>query len=113
MISNNNFIVFENQTDITLPASNKLTAGGGYVYEHLKTTRYNGDRNNSIAYGFVQNEWKPKENFNLIGGLRYDHNKAYASRISPKLAARYSPSGKLKLTASYGAGFKAPDFRQL
>jgi outer membrane receptor for ferrienterochelin and colicins len=107
------FYRFENQTDISLPASNKLTAGGGYVYEHLKTTRYDGERTNGIAYGFVQNEWKPKENFNLIGGLRYDHNKAYASRISPKLAARYSPSGKLKLTASYGAGFKAPDFRQL
>jgi outer membrane receptor for ferrienterochelin and colicins len=107
------FYRFENQTDISLPASNKLTAGGGYVYEHLKTTRYDGERTNGIAYGFVQNEWKPKENFNLIGGLRYDHNQAYASRLSPKLAARYSPSGKLKLTASYGAGFKAPDYRQL
>ena len=107
------FYRFENQTDISLPAGNKLTAGGGYVYEHLNTTRYEGSRNNAIAYGFLQNEWKPTENFNLIGGLRYDHNKAYASRFSPKLAARYSPSERLKLTASYGAGFKAPDFRQL
>lgn len=107
------FYRFENQTDISLPANNKLTAGGGYVYEHLKTTRYEGERSNGIAYAFLQNEWKPRENFNLIGGLRYDHNQAYASRVSPKLAARYSPSDKLKLTASYGAGFKAPDYRQL
>lgn len=107
------FYRFENQTDINLPASNKLTAGGGYVYEHLQTTRYEGERSNGIAYAFLQNEWKPTENFNLIGGLRYDHNQAYASRLSPKLAARYSPSEKLKLMASYGAGFKAPDFRQL
>jgi outer membrane receptor for ferrienterochelin and colicins len=107
------FYRFENQTDISLPASNKLTAGGGYVYEHLRTTRYEGERSNGIAYAFLQNEWKPAENFNLIGGLRYDHNQAYASRLSPKLAARYSPSNKLKLMASYGAGFKAPDFRQL
>jgi outer membrane receptor for ferrienterochelin and colicins len=103
----------ENQTDINLPGSNKLTAGGGYVYEHLLTTRYEGERSNGIAYAFLQNEWKPTENFNLIGGLRYDHNQAYASRLSPKLAARFSPSQKLKLMASYGAGFKAPDFRQL
>ncbi len=107
------FYRFENQTDINLPASNKLTAGGGYVYEHLQTTRYEGERSNGIAYAFLQNEWKPTENFNLIGGLRYDHNQAYASRLSPKLAVRYSPSEKLKLMASYGAGFKAPDFRQL
>lgn len=107
------FYRFENQTDINLPASNKLTAGGGYVYEHLQTTRYEGQRSNGIAYAFLQNEWKPTDNFNLIGGLRYDHNEAYASRFSPKLAARFSPSNKLKLMASYGAGFKAPDFRQL
>jgi outer membrane receptor for ferrienterochelin and colicins len=107
------FYRLENQTDINLPGSNKLTAGGGYVYEHLLTTRYEGERSNGIAYAFLQNEWKPTENFNLIGGLRYDHNQAYASRLSPKLAARFSPSQKLKLMASYGAGFKAPDFRQL
>jgi outer membrane receptor for ferrienterochelin and colicins len=107
------FYRFENQTDINLPENNKLTAGGGYVYEHLQTTRYEGERSNGIAYAFLQNEWKPTENFNLIGGLRYDHNQAYASRLSPKLAARFSPSKKFKLMASYGAGFKAPDFRQL
>ena len=107
------FYRLENQTDINLSGSNKLTAGGGYVYEHLLTSRYEGERSNGIAYAFLQNEWKPTENFNLIGGLRYDHNEAYSSRVSPKLAARFSPSKKLKLMASYGAGFKAPDFRQL
>ncbi|HSK13441.1 MAG TPA: TonB-dependent receptor [Phnomibacter sp.] len=107
------FYRVENQTDISLPQHNKLTAGGGYVYEHLNTTRYEGARTNSIAYAFLQNEWKPRENLNLIGGIRYDHNEAYASRFSPKLAVRYSPSERLKLTASYGAGFKAPDLRQL
>jgi outer membrane receptor for ferrienterochelin and colicins len=107
------FYRIENQTDISLPANNKLTAGGGYVYEQLNTTRYEGMRNNGILYGFLQNEWTPNEKFNIIGGLRYDRNEAYASRMSPKLAMRYSPNDRLKFTASYGAGFKAPDFRQL
>lgn len=107
------FYRVENQTDISLPAHNKLTAGGGYVYEQLNTTRYEGMRSNGILYGFLQHEWTPSEKFNLIGGVRYDHNQAYASRFSPKLALRYSPSARVKLTASYGAGFKAPDFRQL
>jgi outer membrane receptor for ferrienterochelin and colicins len=107
------FYRIENQTDFSLPQNNKLTAGGGVVYEQLNTSRYEGMRSNTIAYGFLQNEWMPHESFNLIAGLRYDHNQAYASRFSPKLAARFSPNQKLKLTASYGAGFKAPDFRQL
>lgn len=107
------FYRIENQTDIALPGNNKLTAGGGFVYEQLNTSRYEGIRSNNIGYAFLQNEWMPKDNLNIIAGLRYDHNQAYASRFSPKLATRYSPSDKLKLTASYGAGFKAPDFRQL
>jgi outer membrane receptor for ferrienterochelin and colicins len=107
------FYRIENQTDISLPENNKLTAGGGYVYEQLNTSRYEGMRNNGILYGFLQNEWTPADNFNIIGGLRYDRNEAYASRFSPKLAIRYSPTERLKFTASYGAGFKAPDFRQL
>ncbi len=110
---NQQFYRIENQTDIKLPANNTLTAGGGFVYEHLNTSRYAGERQNTIAYAFAQNEWKPTSQLNIIGGLRYDNNQAYASRLSPKLAVRFSPSDRLKLTASYGAGFKAPDFRQL
>ncbi|HMP93704.1 MAG TPA: TonB-dependent receptor, partial [Phnomibacter sp.] len=107
------FYRIENQTDLKLPANNQLSAGGGFVYERLNTTRYAGIRTNSIAYAFLQNEWQPNTHWNIIGGLRYDANQQYASRLSPKLALRYSPHQKLKLTASYGAGFKAPDFRQL
>jgi outer membrane receptor for ferrienterochelin and colicins len=110
---NQQFLRLENQTDIKTSTTNTLTAGGGYVWERLNTTRYAGIRTNGIGYAFVQNEWKPRSNLNIIGGLRYDANQQYASRLSPKLAVRYSPNHKLKLTASYGAGFKAPDFRQL
>ena len=103
----------ENQTDIQLPAKNTLSFGGGFIFERLNTNRYEGIRTNNIGYGFLQNEWRPTENLNLIGGLRYDANQQYASRLSPKLALRFSPTKTLKLTASYGAGFKAPDYRQL
>lgn len=107
------FFRIENQTNITLPANNTLSVGGGFVREILNTNRYEGERTNNIAYGFVQNEWQPTAQWNIIGGLRYDANEDYASRLSPKLAVRYSPNNRLKFTASYGAGFRAPDYRQL
>jgi outer membrane receptor for ferrienterochelin and colicins len=103
----------ENQTDVQLPARNTLSVGGGFVFERLNTSRYEGIRTNHIGYGFLQNEWRPANHLNVIAGLRYDANQQYASRISPKLALRFSPSKALKLTASFGAGFKAPDYRQL
>lgn len=103
----------ENQTDIHLPAKNFLSVGAGLVAEKLNTTRYAGKRSNDIRYAFIQDEWRANEKITLIGGLRYDDNSAYQSRLSPKLAGQYKINDKLRINASYGAGFKAPDFRQL
>ena len=103
----------ENQTDWKWQKNNYLSIGGGLVAEKLNTTRYTGKRSNDIRYVFLQNEWKTNEKLTLIGGLRYDDNTAYQSKLSPKLAAQYKLNSKLRINASYGAGFKAPDFRQL
>ena len=103
----------ENQTDINLPANNFLSVGAGIATERLNTTRYAGKRSNDIRYAFIQDEWRPTEKLTFIGGLRYDDNTAYQSRLSPKLAGQYKINDKLRINASYGAGFKAPDFRQL
>jgi outer membrane receptor for ferrienterochelin and colicins len=107
------FYRVENQTDFNLPAKNFLSVGAGLVAEKLNTTRYAGKRSNDIRYAFIQDEWRASEKFTLIGGLRYDDNTAYQSRLSPKLAGLYKINDKLRINASYGAGFKAPDFRQL
>jgi outer membrane receptor for ferrienterochelin and colicins len=107
------FYRVEDQTDIKWESHNQLSAGGGIVAERLKTTRYSGKRGNDIKYLFLQNEWKPVEQLTVIGGIRYDDNSAYKSRLSPKLATQYKFSDKFRVNASYGAGFKAPDFRQL
>jgi outer membrane receptor for ferrienterochelin and colicins len=103
----------ENQTDWKWQKNNYLSIGGGVVAEKLNTTRYAGKRSNDVRYVFLQNEWKTNDKFTIIGGLRYDDNTAYQSKLSPKLAAQYKINSKLRVNASYGAGFKAPDFRQL
>jgi outer membrane receptor for ferrienterochelin and colicins len=103
----------ENQTDINLPARNFLSVGAGVIKESLNTTRYAGPRSNDILYAFLQDEWRAAENLTFIGGLRYDDNSAYQSRLSPKLAGQFKINDKLRINASYGAGFKAPDFRQM
>lgn len=113
---NHQFARAENQTDFTLKNNITLTAGAGITEEGVKSTRYDNSstrRNNTIAYGFTQAEWLPTQKISIIGGIRYDDNKLFASAFSPKLAAAYHVSNKVKITASYGRGFKAPDFRQL
>jgi len=106
------FFRVENQTDWQWQKNNYLSIGGGLVEERLNTTRYAGKRSNNVRYGFIQDEWK-NDKLTVIGGLRYDNNTAYKSKLSPKLAAQYKLNNKFRINASYGAGFKAPDFRQL
>jgi outer membrane receptor for ferrienterochelin and colicins len=102
----------ESQTDIAITDRNDLSAGGGYTRERLNTNRYSGIRTNTISYVFLQDEQRFGR-FTAVAGFRYDNNAAYASRWSPKLALQFKASEKLLINASYGAGFKAPDFRQL
>lgn len=115
-IQKHQFYRIENQTDYKITGRLALVAGGGIIKEYLNSTRYDNEKNrkeNRIAYGFIQTEWNPFKPLNIITGLRYDANKLYASALSPKIAAQFSFSEKLRFNASYGKGFKAPDFRQL
>ena len=110
------FLRAENQTDYIFNNKINLTAGAGIINEGVKSTRYevSSDRKlNTISYLFAQVEIKPTERFTLITGLRYDNNQLFAAAFSPKLAVMYKAGKKLKLNASIGRGFKAPDFRQL
>jgi outer membrane receptor for ferrienterochelin and colicins len=110
------FYRLENQTDISFSDNHMLTAGGGYVQEYVQSNRYDSlqtKRSNQVGYFFLQDEWRPLKKLSLIGGLRFDANSAYASVWSPKLALQYRVTEKLRINASIGRGFKAPDFRQL
>ena len=110
------FYRLENQTDYSISKNISLVSGIGYLKEFVNSSRYddkNSRKENEVKYGFVQTEWIPFKKLTLIGGFRYDDNKLYASAFSPKIAARLTLNKKISIQASYGKGFKAPDFRQL
>lgn len=92
-----------------------LTLGAGANFESVQTGRY-GDalaRHQRTTYAFAQDEWTPSGKLTVIAGLRFDHNSIYGGQLSPKVSARYALNRWLSFKASYGVGFKAPDFRQL
>ena len=102
----------EGQGDIFLNEKNTITFGTGFIWEGVNSTRYVDSTFNS-AYAFAQHIWQPTELVDITTGLRYDRHNAYGDNFSPKLAVGYQLNKKLKLRASFGGGFKAPDFRQL
>jgi outer membrane receptor for ferrienterochelin and colicins len=103
----------ENQTDWDWKENRSLTIGGGYNLQSVETTRYRERKNQHISYFFVQEEWHLNDKWTIIPGFRYDINSDFANRLSPKIALQHKPSKNTWINASYGGGFKAPDFRQL
>ncbi len=106
----------ENQTDYSLSKRLSFVGGIGYIKEFVNSTRYDSKdsrKENEVSYGFIQAEWQALKNLTFIGGFRYDDNKLYASAFSPKIAGKLTVNNRLSFLASYGRGFKAPDFRQL
>ena len=89
------------------------TSGFGYTINNLERTYFSEKANNNSYYGFIQYDYNIKEKFNILAGLRYDKNLAYASVLSPKLALNYQFSKPFSVQGSVGYGFKAPDLRQL
>lgn len=106
----------ENQNDFSISKKINLTAGIGYIYENVRSSRYDNENNlkeSKVGYAFLQTEIDCLKKLTTIIGLRYDNNSNYASAFAPKVSFSYKPSNKLHVTASVGYGFKAPDFRQL
>jgi outer membrane receptor for ferrienterochelin and colicins len=110
---NQGFYRAENQTDIQLNTAHYLVLGGGYTLQTVRTTRYREPKQQQQWHAFAQHEWQTMEKLRVISGVRYDYNSDFSARLSPKLAISYQAHSAMKITASYGAGFKAPDFRQL
>jgi len=111
------FLRLENQTDISLGKRLGLIAGGGWIADKVQSNRYDDKdivtKNNQVGYLFAQAEWHPTDTWSVTGGLRYDDNQQYQSRASPRLAIQKRFGTRLRINASAGSGFKAPDFRQL
>ncbi|MEO0814065.1 MAG: TonB-dependent receptor, partial [Myxococcota bacterium] len=62
---------------------------------------------------YVQDEWNATSWLTVVPGLRFDFDSQFGSQLSPKLTARVDASDALVFRASYGAGFRAPNFREL
>ncbi|MEQ9437718.1 MAG: TonB-dependent receptor [Cyclobacteriaceae bacterium] len=90
-----------------------ITGGLGYLTEAVEATRYDNTNQFTSTYAFAQYQWQPTDRWNVVGGGRFDAHSAYANRLSPKLAIGYHPNDHISLQASFGGGYKAPDFRQL
>ncbi|MCG8373171.1 MAG: TonB-dependent receptor [Balneolales bacterium] len=103
----------ELQNDYSWNNKHLTTFGAGATQEFVRAERFQGERTQTGSFLFVQHQYNSNEKLYLIAGARLDNHSAYESYLSPKLAARYRINDYFTVRASFGQGFKAPDFRTL
>ncbi len=103
----------EIRTNYKFKNGGQLTSGAGYQYEYVDRTSFDQEVDFSSQYIYIQYDTNLIQNLNAIGGVRFDNHSEYSNQLSPKLALRYEVTDNLAAKASFGYGFKAPDFRQL
>ena len=104
----------EVQFDITLWEKHQLTLGGEIILENLQSQRITGGERELFTNSlFVQNVFRPISAFALVVGGRLDNHSEFGAHFSPKLSTMYRMTDNLRVRASYGQGFRAPDFKNL
>lgn len=93
--------------------TNTTILGAGTNTESLDAEIYAEVPGFANTYFYGQHDWQTNDDFSLTVGFRYDNHSEYASQLSPKLSTRWKLTQNFSLRASFGGGYKAPDFRQL
>ncbi len=95
------------------------TAGVDGLLERLQSDRISvEDAARERGAIYAQHEWtllrdQGVSRLVLLPGLRWDLDTQFGQALSPKLALRLDPVAPLILRASYGWGYRAPDFKEL
>lgn len=103
--------------DVALSAAQRLVAGIDFNHDRGASLDFSGfgasydvARNNSGAFA----GWRMQDNA-LDGELsaRYDHNSQFGGAVSGSAAFGYHLDDALRLSASYGTAFRAPNSNEL
>ncbi|MGQ9819805.1 MAG: TonB-dependent receptor plug domain-containing protein [Candidatus Kapaibacteriales bacterium] len=104
----------EFQGNYVFSKKNYFTFGLGYQTEEAKSLRIEGGKQkNDQLYFYLQDDYFPIDQLNIIASLRFDKHSDYSSQINPKLALSYKLTKLLTFRTSIGTGFKAPSFEEL
>jgi outer membrane receptor for ferrienterochelin and colicins len=113
--TNEQLVQLGGQLDALL-GSHLLSVGTDGSYESLETERLAAGRDHRQRLGvYAQDEWTLLEAPLLVflPGARVDLDSQFGAAPTPRVALRFDPLREVTLRASYGWGFKAPDFREL
>ena len=85
----------------------------GNAYEGINRVRDDSGHDVTTSVGWAQDRINLASWLTLTVGGRYDNHSTFGSAFSPKAAVNAKVVESLRVRASYGEGFRAPDLGQL
>lgn len=93
-----------------------LTTGADVQLEQITTNRIEPPTVDRQRYAiFAQDDWTPTvaPKITVLPGFRLDYDSFFGFYPTPRIALTMVPNEKWTLRASYGRGYRAPDFREM
>ena len=91
----------------------QLRLVGGVEHEDTRFADGTVNPTRGVTSVYGQAIVTPVEQFNVTGGVRYDHDSAYGDHVSWSANARWNLTPSTSISGSYAEGFKAPTLYQL
>ncbi len=104
---NRNYLDWQN--NLQLDAHNLITAGVSYEREASETA----DLARRSVGLYLQEQFSWADRFFLTVGARYDNNNRFESFATGSVSAGYLINDEFKIRASWGNGFRAPNFSEI
>jgi outer membrane receptor for ferrienterochelin and colicins len=95
---------------------NFLQVGGEWTTDRYRgANRIRDDGGNKVDIGvfWAQDRISLANRATITLGLRYDNHSIFGDAVSPKAGVNFRVNDQVRLRASYGRGFRAPDLGQL
>ena len=90
-----------------------MTYGFDYNYQDLKSSELVSDKEaDKAGDAYLQYEYSPVSNLNLLPGIRYEHHSSFGGTVNPSFNVMYRPVESLKLRGFVGGGYRAPSLKQ-
>ena len=94
-----------------LGPTDRLTVGTGYILNTFSSLDLAEENNQENRIGiYLQNEWRPLTNLNVVLGIRGDYNSQTEADLSPRASVVYSLHRDHTLRGSFARAFRKPSF---
>ncbi|WP_312244070.1 TonB-dependent receptor domain-containing protein [Stutzerimonas nitrititolerans] len=90
-----------------------LTVGGQYWDAELTDGIANEDFEQTSWAGFVEDEWRLRDNLALTLGARYEDHEAFGSHISPRAYLVWNTNDSWTIKGGVSRGYKVPSLNDL